>query len=257
MVGSANWLITLGRFDIAYSVNTFSRHSMQPRQGHLIGMIRVFGYLNKFWKGRILVDPNYPKHSVYPTPECDNWKEFYPDAEEHVPDPSETPKPRGPVVRLTVFKDADHAHDIMTRRSVTGILLMVNNTPVRWISKRQKTVETSTYGSELVAGKQAIELILEYRYMLRMMGAPLEKSALLLGDNNSVVLNTTMPSSVLKKKHCAVSYHKIREAIAAGIVKFSHISTEDNYVDILTKPLSPKAFRSLVDPLLFRNPPNE
>ena len=93
MVGSANWLITLGRFDIAYSVNTFSRHSMQPRQGHLIGMIRVFGYLNKFWKGRILVDPNYPKHSVYPTPECDNWKEFYPDAEEHVPDPSETPKP--------------------------------------------------------------------------------------------------------------------------------------------------------------------
>ena len=145
----------------------------------------------------------------------------------------------------------------MTRRSVTGILLMVNNTPVRWISKRQKTVETSTYGSELVAGKQAIELILEYRYMLRMMGAPLEKSALLLGDNNSVVLNTTMPSSVLKKKHCAVSYHKIREAIAAGIVKFSHISTEDNYADILTKPLSPKAFRSLVDPLLFRNPPNE
>ena len=93
--------------------------------------------------------------------------------------------------------------------------------------------------------------------MLRMMGAPLEKSALLLGDNNSVVLNTTMPSSVLKKKHCAVSYHKIREAIAAGIVKFSHISTEDNYADILTKPLTPKAFRSLVDPLLFRNPPNE
>mgnify|MGYP003315513791 CR=1 FL=1 len=79
----------------------------------------------------------------------------------------------------------------------------------------------------------------------------------LLGDNNSVVLNTTMPSSVLKKKHCAVSYHKIREAIAAGIVKFSHINTEDNYADILTKPLSPKAFRSLVDPLLFRNPPNE
>ena len=47
-------------------------------------------------------------------------------------------------------------------------------------------VETSTYGSELVAGKQAIELILKYRYMLRMMGVNLEISALLLGDNNSV-----------------------------------------------------------------------
>ena len=155
------------------------------------------------------------------------------------------------------MKDADHAHDILTKRSVTGILLLVMNTPVKWISKRQKKVETSTYGSELVAGKQAIELILEYRYMLRMIGARLEKSALLLGDNNSVVLNTTMPSSVLKKKHCAVSYHKIRETIAAGIVRFSHIPSEMNYADILTKPLGPNEFMNLVKPLLFCNPPKE
>ena len=113
------------------------------------------------------------------------------------------------------------------------------------------------HGLESAAGKQAVKLILEHRHMSRMMGAPLKKSALLLGDNNSVVLNATMPSSVLKKKHCAVSCHKIREAIAAGIVKFSHASTENNCADALTKPLLPKAFRSLVDPLLFRNPPNE
>ena len=254
IVGSANWLVTLGRFDIAYSVNAFSRHSMNPCQGHLTGMIRVFGYLKKNQKGRILIDPNYPKHSNYPTPECDNWKEFYPDAEEHMPDVSEIPDGKGPVVRMTVFKDADHAHDILTRRSVTGILLMINNTPVCWISKSQKTAETTMHGSELVAEKQAIELILEYCYMFRMMGARIEKSALLLGDNNSVVLNTTMPSSVLKKKHCAVSYHKIREAIAAGIVRFTHIRSENNYADVLTKPLSPKEFRNLVLPLLFRNP---
>ena len=59
-----------------------------------------------------------------------------------------TPNEKGPPVRITVFKDADHAHDIVTRRSVTGILLLINNTPVKWISKRQKTVETSTYESE-------------------------------------------------------------------------------------------------------------
>ena len=103
-------------------------------------------------------------------------------------------------IKITVFKNAHHAHDIVTRRSVTGILLLINNTPVKWITKRQKTVETSTYGSELVAAKTAVELILEYCYILRMMGAQLEESALMLGDNNSVALNTTMPSSVLKKK---------------------------------------------------------
>ena len=131
---------------------------------------------------------------------------------------------------------------------------MINNTPVKWITKRQKTVETSTYGSELVSGKTAVELILSYRYILRMMGVGVDGPSLLLGDNKSVVLNTTMPSSVLKKKHCAVSYHRIREAVAAGIIRFTHVKSEMNYADIFTKPLSPAIFNRLVQPLLFRSP---
>ena len=254
LIGCANWLVTLGRFDIAYSVNAYSRFSMQPRQGHLNGIIRVFGYLKKFKKGRIMIDPSYPDHSMFETKEYDNWKEFYPDAQELVPEKSEMPSPKGLPARITVYKDADHAHDVLTRRSVSGILLMINNTPVRWISKRQKTVETSTYGSELVCAKQAVELIMEYRYSLRMMGVPLDGPALMLGDNNSVVLNTTMPNSVLKKKHNACAYHRVREAIAAGIVKFSHIRSEMNYADILTKSLSSNDFHTLVKPLLFRVP---
>jgi hypothetical protein len=68
---------------------------------------------------------------------------------------------------MTVYVDADHAHDLVTTRSITGILVVLNNTPIRWMSKRQKTVETSTYGSELVASRIATEFILEVRYMLR------------------------------------------------------------------------------------------
>ena len=72
LIGCANWLVTLGRFDIAYSVNAYSRFSMQPRQGHLNGIIRVFGYLKKFNKGRIMIDPSYPDHSMFETKEYDN-----------------------------------------------------------------------------------------------------------------------------------------------------------------------------------------
>jgi hypothetical protein len=43
----------------------------------------------------------------------------------------------------------------------------------------------------------------------------------MLGDNMSVVLNTTVPSSVLKKKHNATAYHHVREAIAARIFRFA------------------------------------
>jgi hypothetical protein len=65
---------------------------------------------------------------------------------------------------MTVYVDADHTHDLVTRRSITGILVIVNNTRIRLISKRHKTMETSTYGSELVASRVATELILKLAY---------------------------------------------------------------------------------------------
>jgi hypothetical protein len=100
----------------------------------------------------------------------------------------------------------------------------------------------------------AVEVILEYRYHLRMIGVPIDGPTLMLGDNNSVVMNTTIPSSVLKKKHNAIAYHRVREACAANIIRFVHIPTETNYADILTKPLGSEKFYTLVRPLLFRNP---
>jgi hypothetical protein len=110
---------------------------------------------------------------------------------------------------MTVYVDADHAHNLVTRRSITGILVMLNNMPIIWISKRQKTVETSTYGSELEASRIATELILEIRYMLRSLGVAFDEPALMLGDNMSLFLNTTFLSSVLKKKHIAIAYHRV------------------------------------------------
>jgi hypothetical protein len=70
---------------------------------------------------------------------------------------------------MTVYVDADYAHDLVTRRSITGILGILNNTPTRWIYKHQKTVETSSYGSELVTSRIDTELILEIRYILRSL----------------------------------------------------------------------------------------
>jgi hypothetical protein len=102
---------------------------------------------------------------MYPVEDHSNWMEFYPDASEEIP--KDLSPEKGPRVRMTVYVSADHAYDLVTGRSITGILVMLNNTPIRWVSKRQKTVETSTYGSELVASRVATELIIEVRNMLR------------------------------------------------------------------------------------------
>jgi hypothetical protein len=75
---------------------------------------------------------------------------------------------------MTVYVDDDYAHNLVTRRSITGILVMINNTALRWIFKRQKTVEISPYCSELVASRIATELILEVRYMYQRLGVSLD-----------------------------------------------------------------------------------
>ena len=252
LIGSANWIVTLGRFDIAFALQSLARFCMAPRLGHLERMKKLFGYLKHRPNGKILCDTSYPDHSQYQTPEEQNWDDFYPDAEEELP--PDMPKPMGKPVRITCYVDADHAHCKMTRRSITGIILFINNMPIRWISKKQSTVETSTYGSELVAARIAVDLIVEMRYALRMLGVPIDGPALLLGDNNSVVLNTTFPSSQLKKKHNAVSYHRVRHACAAGILRFAHVSSEENIADLLTKSLGKKAFYYLTKKVLFRAP---
>ena len=120
--------------------------------------------------------------------------------------------------------------------------------------QEKTTVETSTYGSEMVAARIAVELVMEICYALRMLGVPINEPALLLGDNQSVVLNTTVPASVLKKKHNAVCYHRIREACAASIIRFCHIPSHDNIADICTKSLGKATFYTLMKQVFHRLP---
>jgi hypothetical protein len=136
-----------------------------------------------------------------------DWSEFYRDAKEAVP--MNAPEPRGNRVIISCFVDADHTGNLVTRRSHTGVLIFCNKAPIIWFSKKQNTVETSTFGSEFIAARIAVELIESLRYKLRMFGVPIVGPANLFIDNGSVVANTINPESVLKKRHNAIAYHKV------------------------------------------------
>jgi len=97
----------------------------------------------------------------------------------------------------------------------------------------------------------AIENLLGIRYKLRMMGMDVEKCSTLLGDNNSVIVNTQLASSSIKKKHNSVAFHKAREAVAAGYVRTGHINSTENPSDVLTKAVSPTEFYRLTGPILY------
>ncbi len=153
--------------------------------------------------------------------------------------PNNMPKPCGPSMTMRVFVDADHAGDLITRGSRTGFIVFLNGAPIYWSSKKQTSCETSTFGSEFVAMKQATEYIRGLRYKLRMMGITVDEPAFVFGDNQSVLANTTAPGSTLKKKPNAIAYHFVREGCARDEEwRTTYINTDENLADLLTKPLA-------------------
>jgi hypothetical protein len=160
------------------------------------------------------------------------------------------PQPRGKEVCMSCFVDADHAGCRETRGSHSGIIIFVNRAPILWFSKRQNTVETSTYGSELLAMRIAIETIEGLRYKLRMMGVSIPDECAVFCDNSAVVTNSK-PESTLKKKHAAINFHRVREAIAAGTIKVAKEDTRSNLADILTKLMPGPKMKELLENLLW------
>ena len=147
------------------------------------------------------------------------------------------PVPRGQTASTHCFVDSNHAANTVMRHSQTGLLLFVNRAPVTWFSKRQNTVETSTFRSEFIATKTAIEHVEALRYKLRMFGIHIDGPANVFWDNEAVFKNTSIPDSTLKKKHTSICYHRAREAVAACTMRVAKEGTATNLADLFTKPL--------------------
>lgn len=92
MVGSLNWLVTLGRFDIYYVTQTMARFGMAPQIGHFEEMKRTFGYLQANAEIKIIYDTRMPVFGGLKPTKFD-WTEFYPDATEEMP--PDMPAPKG------------------------------------------------------------------------------------------------------------------------------------------------------------------
>jgi hypothetical protein len=209
----------------------------------------VYGYLAGNKDGAIRFRTGKPDYSDLPDQEFDWMRTVYGHVEELMA--KDAPPPLGKEVIVTTYVDANLYHDLISGRALTGIFHLLNGTPIDWYSKRQATVETATYGSEFVAARIATDQIIDLRITLRYLGVPVEGSSILFGDNKSVVTSSTIPHSGLNKRHNALSYHRVREAIAAKILKFFHISGSANPADVLSKHTGHADAWPLIQPLLF------
>jgi hypothetical protein len=132
----------------------------------------------------MVFDDNLPHFDETQFVWCD-WTEFYPGATEA--EPPNAHELRGKSVTMSCYVDANHAGCRMMRRSHSGILIFLNRALILWYSKCQNTVETSTFHSEYVAAKTAVEMINSLRYKLRMKGIPVAGVTNFFCDNELVV----------------------------------------------------------------------
>jgi len=239
-IGVLRWAVELGRVDICTEVSMMAAHCAMLRKGHLDAVWHMFAYLKRHDRSKMVFDSRSPTFSVktneLPMPD---WLDFYKDMKEQVPhEGHDAPEPRGQSVELTVFVDTDHTGDTVTRRSRTRIFLFIQNAPIVWFSKKQTSIKTSSFGSEFSVMKTAVEIVEGLRYKLRMMGVPIDGPCNVKADNMSMVRNSSIPESQLKKKSNLIVYHYVRERAATGIAIINYEPAGSNVADMLTKTQS-------------------
>lgn len=249
-IGALQWCITLGRFDIACAVMTMGKFRAEPRENHLKHLEQILGYLKRTQEGAIRFRTEIPKHEDTFIEQKMDWSaSVYHGCKEDIPE--DMPPARGKPVRLSTYVDANLLHCRATGRSVSGILHMVNGTPVDWFSKKQNVVDAAVYGSEFMAARIATQQVMDLRITLRYMGIPMDGPAWMFGDNESVIKSSSVPASTLNKRHNALSYHTVTAAIATGIMRFYHIPGVENIADVLTKHVQRPVAEPLLKSLLF------
>lgn len=155
LIGVLRWAVEIGRIDITTETSMLAGHMVMLREGHFYAVLLVFGYLKAHHHSHIIFDSSYPEINREPFKEDTDRTPFYGEMTEAVS--QQAPQPRGKVVVLQMFVNSDHAGDKVTRRSQSVYIQFVGMSLIAWYSKKQGSVETSTFGSEFVALKTGFE----------------------------------------------------------------------------------------------------
>ena len=146
----------MGRIDIISDVSMLASQLALPQEGHFEVVFHIFGYLKFRHNARMVFYPTYPTGYMSMFQEHD-WCGFYSDVNEAIP--PNTPEPSDKEVDLRIFFDPHHSVDKLTRKSITGYIIFLNNYPIAWLSNKQATTETSVFGADFVAVNIGMETL--------------------------------------------------------------------------------------------------
>lgn len=201
IVGSLMHAAVMTRPDIAHAVQQVAQFMSDPRPAHCAAVKRILRYLR-----------GTANYQLTFGPDCDS--------------------------KVIVYCDADFANDPDTRKSVSGFAFMFNGGCFAWSSKKQTTVSLSTAEAEYISAVHAAKSVAWLRTLLKELQLITNDSVDLRVDNLSAIALINLEDSVNERsKHIEIRYHWIRNALRKRVISVSHIPSELNFSDILTKPL--------------------
>jgi Reverse transcriptase (RNA-dependent DNA polymerase) len=197
LVGKLMHLSLMTRPDISNVARWLSQYQTKPTQVQLIACKRLLRYL----AGTSDLGITYKASNTRATP------------------------------TLTAYADADWASDVTTRRSVTGYVLMINDSPISWCSTSQKSVALPTTEAEYMAACAAVQDVIHVRHLLATIRQTQMQPTVIMEDNTGCIGLSKNPILHKKSKHIDIKYHYVREKTKAKEVLLQYVSTKDQVAD--------------------------
>jgi hypothetical protein len=146
---------------------------------------------------------------------------------------------------LVGYSDSDHAGDIDTSNSTSGILFFFGKCLVSWQSVKQQVVTFSSCEAEYITASTALTQML---WLVRLLGDLLGRDTAaveLRVDNKSALALAKNPVFHERSKHIRMRYHFIQGCLEEGRFKACYINTKDQLADLFIKPLGRIKFLEL------------
>ena len=153
-----------------------------------------------------------------------------------------SPQPTG----MELYSDANWA----SKFSTSGGIILYGGAPIYWYSRLQRSVVHSTAEAEYIAASTCCrEAIFIYELLTDLDAQPPLPLPLRL-DNKSAIDMAFDPVSFKKTKHILREAHYLRDLVARGKIRPSHVISALQRADIYTKALGRVAHVAERDALL-------
>ncbi|GKV42443.1 hypothetical protein SLEP1_g49847 [Rubroshorea leprosula] len=134
--------------------------------------------------------------------------------------------------------DGDWAKDQDTMVSTTGYIVFLGQNPISWRAAKQKAVARSSTKAEYCALVATASEVVWIRHLLGELGIFCSPSSAIFCDNIGVTYLSLNPVMHSRMKHIAIDLHFVRDLVDQRVLHVSHIASQDQLADGLTKPLS-------------------